>query len=57
MKMMRRTASILVIGSLSASSLAQAPVVDTGGLGAAYARLVSFEAEPEIACSPFYRGQ
>ena len=50
---MRRTATILIVVSLSANSLAQQPVVDAGRLGAAYPRLVSFEAEPEIAAARF----
>jgi hypothetical protein len=53
MAMMRRVATMLVIGSLSATGLAQDPVVDTRSVGAAYARLVSFEAEPEIAAARF----
>jgi hypothetical protein len=48
--MMYRTATILIVASLSANSLAQ---VDTRSLGAAYARLVSFEVEPEISAALF----
>ena len=42
---------------LWASSLAQDPMVDPLSPGAAYARLVSFEAEPEIRTAklPYYR--
>jgi hypothetical protein len=53
MAMMRQTATILIAISLSAGTLAQAPMVDTRSLGSAYARLVSFEAEPEIAAARF----
>lgn len=52
--MMRRTASLLIAASLSAGTLAQQdPIGDTRSLGSAYARLVSFEAEPEIAAARF----
>jgi hypothetical protein len=50
---MRQIATILIAASLSAGSLAQDPKVDTRSLGAIYARLVSFEAEPEIAAARF----
>jgi hypothetical protein len=51
--MLRRTATILIAASLSAGTLAQEPTLDTRSLGAIYARLVSFEAEPEIAAARF----
>jgi hypothetical protein len=51
--MMFRAATISIFVSLSANSLAQESMVDTRSLGTAYARLVSFEAEPEIAAARF----
>jgi hypothetical protein len=55
MAMILRITAILVTACLSATGLTQEleVVVDNSNLGAAYARLVSFEAEPEIAAARF----
>ena len=48
--MIRRIAAVLIMVALSGNALAQESI---DKMGAAYARLVSFEAEPQIAAAHF----